>query len=178
MQPLAELLGSGAADKLRAALDLSAVIAGSTFTVLEDQADDGSANVIVSYDLPGEPGVVVLTVEYRLTHANYTGLQVAPALRGKGVYRQVACSQGALLAAFGVPFMVASPADERAEYLLALGGFYEREFFDGWAFCTETGKGDRQYEYRQWVTAGRPEEGEPVWHAALAASPLPGPAVY
>lgn len=171
---LDELYSPGAASAVCAALDLTSILPWSVFDFFEEPVG-GGVGTRATYSVGGEEAAM-LTIQWCPTFAFYS-LSVEPNWRGKGIYRQTVCAQSALLAHLGVEALVAIPADERAEYLLALGGFHWQDLDGERKFCT-LAVGDRAQEYREWVAAGRPEEAEPTWHAQLAAKPVFGVAVY
>lgn len=173
MTPLDDLYRPGATDLLRTALDLQSAVRDSTFEYLEEVVEDG-VGTRTTYFLESDE-VGMLTITWRPTSAFYS-LSVEPDYMGRGIYRETVCAQSALLAELGITALVAEPADERAEYLLALGGFHWQDFEGERRFCTKA-IGDRAQDYREWIGGGR-RVREPAWHARLVANSMPSAKVY
>ncbi len=172
------LFGTGTAAAFATKLDISTAVPGASVTVSEstEVSKYESVGVEAVWTLDGEE-VAKLMIEAHKHWANYTLLNVQPAFRGKGIYQALILQQPQWWASLGVPALVASPRDPRAEYILALGGFHRQELRGYPRFAALT-SGDRMEEYAAWLTAGRPEETQPVWHAELAANPVPGEAEF
>jgi GNAT superfamily N-acetyltransferase len=177
---LDDLYGAGAAVEFAGLVDLTSVVPGAVPAITEQEglSKYGTVGVLVLWTDPatGEP-FCQLQLDFHATFANYVGLAVADGYRGKGIYQALILQQPAWLAMKGVAALVASPLDERAEWILELGGFHWQQFEGVERFAALTA-GDRMTEYRAWLEAGRPEESQPEWRAEVIASRPRGEAEY
>lgn len=160
------LYGEGTAAAFAQRMDLNALFASSTATIVEtdmDEAEDGEVAVEVIWRGPGSR-IGLYRLIFHPTYVECTGLAVEPAWRNRGLLSFLIGRMNPWWVSLGLlaNTMVAMP-DSLGDRVLRLAGFHDLE--DG-SFGTEL-PATRCMEFVAWANEGEPPESEPAWRKEL-----------
>lgn len=161
------LYGEGSAATFAGLCLLTDIFPSAESVVRETDCRDGAVHVEQEWtDADGL--IAVCKIDFRPSTATYTDLSVEESYRDRGIYQALIAEHPAWFATLGIVALIATPADDQAEYILALGGFHWQEVEGERQFAARVDVPDRMMECRDWLNGGQ----EPGWHSELQAKPV------